>query len=103
MRANVVSSFARQSTRIRSRISSFPHRRLLDALPDPGLQALFLHQPNHALAADALVLLEQVLVNPRAAVALVTGVERRVHEHRQPAVTRAMGPGYETVLVCVVG
>src|ERR1700760_3140832 len=54
------------------------HRRLLDALPDASLHASFLHQPNRPFATDARVLLEEVLVNPWAAVALLTGVERGV-------------------------
>jgi hypothetical protein len=36
-----------------------------------GFEAVFVHQPNHALAADALIVLEEIAVNARAAVAPV--------------------------------
>src|SRR4029453_7253339 len=57
--------------------------RALETFPNAGLQALRLNKPNPRLAADALVLREQVFVNPRAAVALFTGVERGPHEDRE--------------------
>ena len=67
----------------RDRLIVIAHRRALEAFPRARLQAVLLHQPNHALAADALVLLEQVLVNARAAVPLLARVERRAHQHAQ--------------------
>jgi hypothetical protein len=46
----------------------------------------------HALAAHALVLLDQVLVDARAAVPLMARVERGVHQHLQAAIlARVLG------------
>ena len=67
----------------RDRLVVIAHRRALEALPRPRFQPVLLHQPNHALAADALLLLEQVLVNARAAVPLLARVERGAHQHPQ--------------------
>ena len=73
----------------------------LNRLPRPRLQPVFLHQANDALPADALVLLDQILVNARAAVPLPARVERRAHQHLQAAIVagvrrlRSALPGVE--------
>jgi hypothetical protein len=65
----------------RHRVVVIAHRRAREPPADPRLQALFLHQPNDAFAADPHVLLEQVTMNPRAAVPVLARLERRVHQH----------------------
>ena len=57
------------------------HGRALEALAEPRHQPVFLHQAHDPFAADVLVLLEQVLVDTRAAVPLLALLERRAHEH----------------------
>src|SRR5262245_42436944 len=59
------------------------HRRALEPLPGASFQSIFLHQPNHALATEAFVLLEQIFVNPWTAVAVLTGFKRRPDEHAE--------------------
>src|SRR5947209_7589850 len=67
----------------RDRLIVIAHRRALEALPRAGFQTVLLHQPNHALPTDALVLLEQVFVNPRTAVPVFACLERRAHQYAQ--------------------
>ena len=55
------------------------HRRTFEPLTLSGLQLLLLHQPNHALAADVFVSLQQVLVDAGAAVTSLARRKRRVH------------------------
>lgn len=59
------------------------HGRAFEALALPRLQLLFLHQTDHPLAADPLLLLEQVLVDARTAVAALARGKRRLHEDLQ--------------------
>ena len=47
------------------------HGRVLEALAEPRHQPVFLHQSHNAFAADVLVLLDQILVDTRAAVAVL--------------------------------
>ena len=66
------------------------HRRAFEPLARPRLQAVFLHQSHDALAADVLVLLDQILVDARAAVAMLALLERGPHQHCQPAIVAGM-------------
>jgi hypothetical protein len=59
------------------------HRRDFVPLAHPGFQALFLHQSDHALAAHVLLLLEQILVNARAAPMLLPSNDARTSFARQ--------------------
>ena len=63
------------------------HRRALKPLVEARGESLFLLQPNHAFAADALSLLAQVFVDARAPVPPLAAVKRRADQHRQLAVT----------------
>src|SRR5207245_10823473 len=63
-----------------------PRRGERVALAAPGRQPAFLHQAHDPFAADVLVLLDQVLVDAGAAVPLLTLLERRSHQHDQPAI-----------------
>src|SRR4030095_5553846 len=61
----------------------------------------FLHQPNDTLAAHALLLLEQILVNAEAAVPLLARIKRRLDEHLvalacRPRRLRSLAPGVES-------
>jgi hypothetical protein len=68
----------------RHRLIVVAHRRALEALAHPRLKAVGLHQPNDALAADALLMVvSQVAVNPRTAVATFARGERGVYERTQ--------------------
>ena len=73
-------------SRIAARLVVIAHRRAREARAHARPQAVFRHQPDHAFAAHPHLLLEQVAVNPRAAVPVLAGVERRVHQHLQPAI-----------------
>ena len=75
----------------RDRLIVIAHRRAFEPLPGPRFQPVLLHQPNHALAADARVLLEQILVNARAAVPLLARVKRRAHQHPQLPIALGVG------------
>src|SRR5262249_28739509 len=86
----------------RDRLIVVAHRGALEPLPHAGLEAVLLHQPNDALAADGLVvLLEQIPVNPRTAVPALARGERRPDEHFQVAILfrtrrlRSLPPGVE--------
>lgn len=57
----------------------------------PRLEALLLHQPNHALSAHLLLLFDQVAMNARTAVTLFAGLERRPHENFQPVIALSAG------------
>jgi hypothetical protein len=54
-----------------------------EPLTHARLQLLFLHQPDHALAAHSLAVLEQIAVNARAPIPLFTALGRRAHGHLQ--------------------
>jgi hypothetical protein len=62
------------------------HRGALEPLPSPRLKTVSLHQTNHALATDALVLLDQIFVSPRAAIPLAALIEGCPHQDAQPAI-----------------
>src|ERR687895_676856 len=47
----------------RHRLIVITHGRAREPFPDPRPQSVFLHQPDHALATDAFLLLEEILVN----------------------------------------
>src|SRR5439155_4094502 len=59
-----------------NRLAMMAHGRACEALPDPGLQAILLHQTDDPLAAHPHLLLEQVPVNPRTPVPLLALLER---------------------------
>ena len=59
-------------------------------LAEPRLQPVFLHQAHDPFAAHVLVLLEQILVDARAAVAMLALLERRPHQHFQSAIVARM-------------
>ena len=61
-------------------------------LPGPCDQAFFLHQPDDPFATHLLVLLDQVFVNARAAIALFTRVKGRLDEDLQPPVVSWIVP-----------
>jgi hypothetical protein len=62
-------------------------RRTDEALGRTGLQALLLHQPDHALPAHAFIMvLLQISVNPRTPVALIARGEGRPTEDPQPPI-----------------
>jgi hypothetical protein len=77
------------------------HRRPLVSLAHASFQALFLHQANDQLAADGLPPLDEVILDPRAAVVPPASDERRVHEGLGAAVLlcscrfRSRAPGVE--------
>ena len=73
----------------RHRLIVVAHRRGLESLPGARFETVFLHQADDALATDALGLLDQILVNARAAVSLATLIERRTYQHLEPSI----GPG----------
>ena len=73
----------------RHRLIVITHRGEL-VPPAPRLQPVFLHQAHDPFAADVLLLLEEILVNARAAVALLARLKRRPHQHGQPAVLACM-------------
>ena len=53
------------------RLVVIAHRGQLEPFAGARLQAVFLHQPDHALPADLLVLLDQIRVNTGTAVPLL--------------------------------
>ena len=53
------------------RLVVIAHRGQREPFAGARLQAAFLHQPDHALPADLLVLLDQILVNTGTAVPLL--------------------------------
>ena len=85
----------------RDRLVVIAHGGHFVPLARPRLQAVFLHQSDHALAAHALLLLDQIFVNARAAVPLLALVERGLHQDLQSAIVtgmrrfRATVPGVE--------
>jgi hypothetical protein len=68
------------------RLIVIAHRGALEPRPSPRLKTVFLHQTNHALATDALVLLDQIFVSPRAAIPLAALIEGCPHQDAQPAI-----------------
>src|SRR3954469_25713960 len=62
------------------------HRRAFEPLPGPRFQPVFLHQTDHALAANALRFLDQILVNARAPVPLPAFIERGAHQDAEASV-----------------
>ena len=66
------------------------HRGHLVAFARPRLQAVFLHQTDHALAAHVLVLLDEIFVNARAAVPLPALVEGRLDQYLQATIVARM-------------
>jgi hypothetical protein len=65
------------------RLVMIAHRRAFEAFTGPRVQSVLLHQPNHAPAAHADLLLTQVFVNAWAAVPLLARVERGAHQDPQ--------------------
>ena len=74
----------------RHRLIVITHRGELVPLAAPRFQPVFLHQAHDLFAADVLLLLEEILVNARAAVALLARLKRRPHQHGQPAILACM-------------
>src|SRR5712692_4158950 len=66
------------------------HGRDCEPLAHPCFQALFLHQSDHALAADVFLLFEQILVDTRAAVPMLAPLKRRPDQHFQAAIVTGM-------------
>ena len=60
----------------RDRLVVIAHGGYFVTLPGPCDQAFFLHQPDDPLATHLLVLLDQVFVNARAAIALFCSRQR---------------------------
>jgi hypothetical protein len=61
------------------RVIVIAHRCAAEALPDPRLQALLLHQTDDPLSTHPHLLLEQVPIDPRASVPMRTLLKRRAH------------------------
>ena len=74
----------------RDRLVVVAHGGHFVALARPRLQTVFLHQPDHALAAHVLLLLDEIFVNARAAVPLLARAERRLHQDLQSTVLARM-------------
>ena len=70
----------------RDRLVVIAHGGYFVTLPGPCDQACFLHQPDDPFATHLLVLLDQVFVNARAAIALFARVTGRLDEDLQPPV-----------------
>ena len=70
----------------RDRLVVIAHGGYFVTLPGPCDQAFFLHQPDDPFATHLLVLLDQVFVNARAAIALFARVKGRLDEDLQPPV-----------------
>ena len=66
------------------------HRRALEPFPRARFQTVFLHQSDDTFATDALVLLDQILVNAGTTVPLATLIEGRPHQDAQPAIRLGM-------------
>src|SRR5882762_3346566 len=73
------------------RLVVIAHRGAPEAFPRPGFQAVLLHQPDHPLPTDPLFLLDQILVDPRAAIPLLTRGKRRAHKHAQLPIALSVG------------
>ena len=70
----------------RDRLVVIAHGGYFVTLPGPCDQAFFLHQPDDPFATHLLVLLDQVFVNARAAIALFARVKGRLDEDLPPPV-----------------
>jgi hypothetical protein len=68
------------------RLNMVAHRGARIALPHPRSRPCFLHQPNHALPAHALLPFDEVVMHARAPVVPAARRERGVYEPLQPSV-----------------
>src|SRR6476646_7379898 len=68
------------------RLILIAHRGARETLPRARLQSVFLHQTDDALATHALVLLDQIPVNARAAISLTAFMEGGTHQDAQAAI-----------------
>src|SRR5262245_18783437 len=75
----------------RHRLVVVTHRRGLETLARPRHQPFKAHQARHTLAADLDLLLDQVLPDPRAAIALPAPLKRRSDQDTKASILLGMG------------